>query len=142
MSEDQEEAAAENGAIIRVGPLVILDKLEDVVDVESLFELDLDLFLDLPDDPNQVKESVLHLDGAWADLAIEILVENLLDEWVARRVKFLEQLLDQVLGPQIEGAVLLQVIFEEELLVLVFNEVLWVGLPRAQVHLREKVLCN
>ena len=61
-------------------------------------------------------------------------------ERVASRVKLLQELLDQVLGEQVERAIILQVVFEQELLVFVLDEVFGVALPRAQIHLRQEVL--
>ena len=45
-----------------------------------------------------------------------------------------------MLGEQVQRAVVLQVILQQELLVLVLDEILGVALPRAQIDLRKEVL--
>ena len=80
------------------------------------------------------------MDVAWLDLAGEVLVKNFLDEGVANVVEPLKQLLDQVLGEEVDGAVVLQVVLQQELLVLVLDEILWVVLPGAEIDLRQEPL--
>ena len=45
-----------------------------------------------------------------------------------------------MLSQQIEGAVILKVVLEQELFVLVLNEVLRIALPRAKIDLRQEML--
>ena len=47
-----------------------------------------------------------------------------------------------MLGQQVQRAVILQVILEQELLILILDEVLRVRLPRTQVHLRQEMLSD
>ena len=126
--------------MVWVTPLVCLDELEDKIYVQTLFELDLELFLDFADNSNQIEKGIFNLHTLRRDLPVEVLVEYFLHERVASRVKLLQELLDQVLGEQVERAIILQVVFEQELLVFVLDEVFGVALPRAQIHLRQEVL--
>ena len=52
----------------------------------------------------------------------------------------MENFLDQMLSQQIEGAVILKVVLEQELFVLVLNEVLRIALPRAKINLGQEML--
>lgn len=91
MGQDQEEAASENGTLISLLPLIVLDELEHKVDVQPLLQLHFVLLLDLADDTDKVQESVLHLHCLRPDLTIEILVQNLfLDERITGWVELLE----------------------------------------------------
>ena len=75
--------------MVGIAPLVRLDELEDKVDVEALFKLHFELFLHFPDNANQVEESVFDLHAFRREFPREVLVEYLLHERVARRVKLL-----------------------------------------------------
>ena len=55
MGEDKKETPSENWTMIGVTPLVILDELKNKVYIESLLELDLELFLHFADDADQVE---------------------------------------------------------------------------------------
>ena len=140
MRGDQKISSPEKLALLVVSPLVVLYELQHVVHVEALLELDLVLALDFAYDTNKVQEGVLLVDVAWLDLAGEVLVKNFLDEGVANVVELLKQLLDQVLGEEVDGAVVLQVVLQQELLVLVLDEILWVVLPGAEIDLRQEPL--
>ena len=71
----------------------------------------------------------------WFQLLCEVLIQDFLHEGVADVVELLEQLLNQVLGKKIDGAVVLEVVLEQELLIFVLNEVFGVVLPRAEIDL-------
>ena len=73
--------------------------------------------------------------GWWFQLLCEVLIQDFLHEGVADVVELLEQLLNQVLGKKIDGAVVLEVVLEQELLIFVLNEVFGVVLPRAEIDL-------
>ena len=76
--------------MIGVTPLVILDELKNKVYIESLLELDLELFLHFADDADQVEQGVLNLNILRCYLAIKILVKDLLYEGIASRIKLLQ----------------------------------------------------
>ena len=90
MRQDQEEAASEDRCLLRIAPLIRLDELEDEVDVEALLQLDLELFLHLADDTDQVEKCVLHVDVLRRDRPVKVLIEDFLYERVAGRVKLLQ----------------------------------------------------
>lgn len=107
MRQDEQETATEDWTLGRVSPLITLDELKHEIDVQALLKFHFVLFLDLPDDANQVEECVLDLNCLGRDLPIEVLIKDLLNERVARWIELLEQLFDQMLRKQIQGAIIL-----------------------------------
>ena len=51
--------------MVWVTPLVCLDELEDKIYVQTLFELDLELFLDFADNSNQIEKGIFNLHILW-----------------------------------------------------------------------------
>ena len=94
MGQNEEEAASENRTLVVVllgggrarccCPLVHLDVLEDKVDIKAPLKFHFELFLHFADDADQVEESVLDLDALRRDLPLKVLLEDLLDEGIAR----------------------------------------------------------
>ena len=140
VGRNKEVSPSKNLALLIVSPFVLLNELQHVVHIKTLLELDLVLALHFAYDTNEVQEGIFLVDVGWLDLVGEVLVENLLDEGVANVVELLKQLLDQVLRQEVYGAIVLEVVLKQELLVLVLDKVLWVVLPGAQVDLREEPL--
>ena len=55
MRQDEEEPASENRTVVWITPLVCLDELENKIHVQTLFELNFELFLDFTNDANQIE---------------------------------------------------------------------------------------
>ena len=64
------------------------------MDIQTLLELDLVLFLDFADDADQIKEGIFDLNGTRTNLTVEVLVENFLHERIAGWVELLKKFLD------------------------------------------------
>lgn len=61
--------------------------------------------------------------------AREVLVEYFLDKRIASWVELIQELFNQVESQQVDAAVGLQVVLQQEMLVFVFNKILGIILP-------------
>ena len=100
MVENQKVPPLKNRAVL-LAPLVLLNVVENEAHIKPFFSRHLVFFLDLAHDAYQVEQGVLDL---IADLhrSTKILSEQLLHERIASVIEFLEKLLDEVLGQQID----------------------------------------
>lgn len=74
----------------------MLDKVKDKLYIKPLVSLRLKLLLNLTDDTNKIEQRIFHMNRGNFELAVEVLMKDLLDKGVAGVVEVLENLLDEM----------------------------------------------
>lgn len=74
----------------------MLDKVKDKLYIKPLVSLRLELLLNLTDDTNKIEQRIFHMNRCNFELAVEVLMKDLLDKGVAGVVEVLENLLDEM----------------------------------------------
>ncbi len=69
------------------------------------------------------------MDTVKCQRARKVLVEYFLDKGIACWVELIQELFNQVKGQQVDAAVSLQIVLQQEMLVFVFNKILGIILP-------------